>query len=141
MTLLPQDCTLSPYMSVREILVYLARLQGPSRDDARRDARQVLSVDLADRAEERVQQLSHGMRRRVATAQAFLGDPAIIDLDEPTQASTPTRWCDCATCSAASAASARSSSAQPHSLRLEATCDHVIFMENGRCTTRDRSTR
>lgn len=135
MTLLPQDCTLSPYMSVREILVYLARLQGLSRDDARRDARRVLElVDLADRAEERVQQLSHGMRRRVATAQAFLGDPAIILLDEPTSGLDPdqvVRLRDLFR----SQRRQRTLIISSHILsELEATCDHVIFMENGRCT-------
>ena len=69
---------------------HFARLQGLSRRDARRDAARVLElVDLSDRADQRIRQLSHGMRRRVATAQAFLGDPELILLDEPAAGVNP----------------------------------------------------
>ena len=133
-TLLPQDCTLSPYMPVRELLVHLARLQGLSRDDARQDAKRVLElVDLTDRAEQRIQQLSHGMRRRVATAQAFLGDPALILLDEPTSGLDPSQVIRLRDLFR-SQRGQRTLIISSHILaELEATCDHVILMENGRC--------
>ena len=45
--------------------------------------------DLSDRASSRVRTLSGGQRRRLALAQAFIGDPPLLILDEPTTGSTP----------------------------------------------------
>ncbi|MEC7947343.1 MAG: ABC transporter ATP-binding protein [Myxococcota bacterium] len=134
LTLLPQDCSLSPYMPVRELLIHLARLQGLSLHDARTDARRVLElVDLSDRAEQRIKELSHGMRRRVATAQAFLGDPALILLDEPTSGLDPSQVVRLRDVFR-SQRGKRTLIISSHILsELEATCDHVILVEDGRC--------
>ena len=133
-TLLPQDCELSPYMPVRVLLIHFARLQGLSRHDARKDADRVLAmVDLSDRADQRIRQLSHGMRRRVATAQAFLGDPALILLDEPTSGLDPTQVVRLRELFR-SQRGRRTLLISSHILsELEAACDHVILMEKGRC--------
>ena len=133
-TLLPQDCELSPHMPVRELLVHLARLQGLSSRDARRDADRVLDlVDLTDRAGHRIRQLSHGMRRRVAVAQAFLGSPELILLDEPTSGLDPAQVVRLRDLFRAQKGQ-RTLVISSHILaELEATCDHVVLMERGRC--------
>ena len=133
-TLLPQDCELSPFMPVRSLLIHLARLQGLSRADAQRDADRVLDlVALSDRADQRIRQLSHGMRRRVATAQAFLGDPALILLDEPTSGLDPSQVVRLRDLFR-SQRGKRTLVISSHILaELEATCDHVILMERGQC--------
>jgi len=132
-TLLPQDCELPADLPVGELLVFYARLQGMGAAAARRAADQVLDeVALSDRARSRVKQLSHGMRRRVAVAQALLGQPELILLDEPTSGLDPhlvVRMRDLLRARRGAATVVISS----HVLaELEATCDHVIFMEKGR---------
>lgn len=131
--LLPQDCALNPYTTVRETLRYYGRLQGLGRQQARREADRVLeAVDLVDRAGSRVRQLSHGMRRRVQVAQAFLGSPELVLLDEPMGGLDPhlvVRMRDFFREQRGRCTLLISS----HVLHeLEAICDHVIFMEQGR---------
>jgi len=134
-TLLPQDCELNPHTPVRELLIHYARLQGLSHGQARREADRVLDlVALSDRAKARIKQLSHGMRRRVAVAQAFLGSPELILLDEPTAGLDPdlvVRMRELFTAARGTATLVISS----HVLaELEAVCDHVVFMDAGKVT-------
>ncbi|WP_394824363.1 ABC transporter ATP-binding protein [Pendulispora albinea] len=82
---LPQDAILPPLDKVGEFLVHMARLQGTSRDRAESMARAVLEeVEGRDWWNQRCSSLSHGMAKRVQLAQALLGDPEVVLLDEPT---------------------------------------------------------
>jgi ABC-2 type transport system ATP-binding protein len=87
---LPQDAMLPPGDEVGELLVHLARLQDVPRSKAPEAARQALiEVEGADWWRQRCGNLSHGMAKRVALAQAFLGDPDVVLLDEPTAGLDP----------------------------------------------------
>ncbi|NND91815.1 MAG: ABC transporter ATP-binding protein [Granulosicoccus sp.] len=87
---LPQDAQLDPRLGVGRQLRFLARLQGMSARDARLDVQRVLqTVDLADAEHSKPADLSHGMRKRIAIAQALLGSPRLILLDEPTAGIDP----------------------------------------------------
>jgi ABC-type multidrug transport system ATPase subunit len=87
---LPQDAVLPPSDTVGEFLVHLARIQGLSRDKALEASRGALD-EVAGGAwwGQRCASLSHGMAKRVALAQALLGDPEVVLLDEPTAGLDP----------------------------------------------------
>lgn len=87
---LPQDALLDPRFSVLKQLVFFGQLQGMSKAVATQEAERVLAlVDLAQTAKEKPQELSHGMRKRIAIAQAMIGQPELILLDEPTAGLDP----------------------------------------------------
>lgn len=87
---LPQDAVLPPTEKVGEFLVHMARLQNIPADKAETAAREVLAeVDGRDWWNVRCSSLSHGMAKRVALAQAIMGEPEIVLLDEPTAGLDP----------------------------------------------------
>ncbi len=84
LAILPQDSELPLESTPEGFLTGLARLQGLSKDAAKRSVAKILeSVNLADRARASIRSLSHGMRKRLMAAQCFLGEPDLILLDEP----------------------------------------------------------
>ena len=87
---LPQDARLDPNFSIQRQLRFYAKLQGMSGQAARNDVQRVLdTVQLSDAATHKPDSLSHGMRKRVSLAQALLGDPELVLLDEPTAGIDP----------------------------------------------------
>ncbi|MCH1932371.1 ATP-binding cassette domain-containing protein, partial [Shewanella sp. A25] len=71
-------------------LSLFAQLRGMSAKAAKQEALRVLTlVDLADSLKQKPTTLSHGMSKRVAIAQALIGEPELILLDEPTAGIDP----------------------------------------------------
>ena len=82
--ILPQDSDLPNEGRVRSLLIGYGRLQGLSGKGACESAdRLIAAFNLSDKANSSVSTLSHGMRKRVAVAQTFLGEPELVMLDEP----------------------------------------------------------
>jgi len=80
---LPQEIGFFPALTVKETLRYLGALQGIEQIDKSIDAA-LDAVNLRDRLKSRVGTLSGGMRRRLGLAQALLGNPRLLIIDEPT---------------------------------------------------------
>jgi ABC-2 type transport system ATP-binding protein len=83
--LVPQDLALYPTLSTRENLAYFGALYGlGGRLLAQRIERVLGIVRLEERADDRVEVLSGGMKRRANIAAGLLHEPKILFLDEPT---------------------------------------------------------
>lgn len=88
---LPQDFGVYPGVSAEALLDYMARLKGISHaTDRRRQIGELLEIVNLDAAKARaVDTYSGGMRQRFGVAQALLGKPSLLIVDEPTAGLDP----------------------------------------------------
>ena len=87
---MPQYPGMYPTFSVNDCLKYMAVLKGVPRREAKAQIAGLLErVELSDVAKHPVRSMSGGMKQRLALAQAFIGNPRIVILDEPTAGLDP----------------------------------------------------
>jgi sodium transport system ATP-binding protein len=82
---LPEDAGLYDRLTPREHLFYYGKLHGMPEDILRKRTDELLDImELGDRANTKVGDFSKGMKQKVALLRAFVHDPPVLLLDEPT---------------------------------------------------------
>ncbi|MEH6850518.1 ABC transporter ATP-binding protein [Bacillus pseudomycoides] len=81
----PQDIALYPTLSAKENLIFWGKMYGLSGAAAKKRADEVLAyVGLEERAKDKIETFSGGMKRRVNIGVALMHEPELLIMDEPT---------------------------------------------------------
>jgi ABC-2 type transport system ATP-binding protein len=121
-----------PHLSGRENLELFWKSGGAAMADANLD--HALDIaDLGDAVNRKYKTYSHGMRQRLGLAQALLGKPDLLVLDEPTDGLDPQQMRQTREVLRHAAESGTTVLVSSHLLsEVEQVCDHVAVMDKGR---------
>jgi lipooligosaccharide transport system ATP-binding protein len=130
----PQENNLDDELEVREnLLIYGRYYDLPKKTVLRRTDELLDFVQLSDKVNARVEQLSGGMKRRLLIARALINDPEIVVLDEPTTGLDPQArhlvWDRLRALTAEGKTLVLTTHYMEEAARL---CDRLVIMEGGR---------
>ncbi|MBE0583942.1 MAG: ATP-binding cassette domain-containing protein [Desulfofustis sp.] len=130
---LPENCPIYPDMTVIDYLDYVLALRG--MDESERLPLVAETIDrtgLREKATEPIATLSRGYRQRTGVAQAILGGPKLLILDEPTNGLDPTQIKQMRSL-IAELANQSTIIISTHILQeVQAVCDRVIILKDGK---------
>jgi ABC-2 type transport system ATP-binding protein len=134
---MPEERGLYPSMFVGEQVEYLGRLHGMTAADATAATRVWLDrLNIADRAESKVESLSHGNQQRVQLAAALVHEPELLVLDEPLAGLDPTGIDAIGAVLVERARAGCTVMLSSHQLDLvEDLCESVTIIDHGRLLT------
>lgn len=138
---LPENLPVYPEMSVADYLDYAAELKGLRRHERKNEIVRVIdATDLSVKLIDPISTLSRGYKQRVGVAQAILGKPALLILDEPTNGLDPTQTEQMRQLLRQIADDATVMLSTHIMQEVEALCDRVLMMRSGRLVL-DESTK
>ena len=130
---LPENLPVYPDMGVADYLHYAATLRGLEGDDLAAAVRRALGdTDLQGRLLDAIATLSRGYRQRVGVAQAILGSPKVLILDEPTNGLDPNQTQHMRDLIKALAKKATVILSTHIMQEVDAICDRVLILRDGR---------
>jgi ABC-2 type transport system ATP-binding protein len=130
---LPENCPVYLEMTVVEYLDYMASLHGlPEEKRAPLITAAIVRTGLQDKAFQSISTLSRGYRQRTGVAQAILHEPDILILDEPTNGLDPTQILQMRGLITELAKSSTVIVSTHVLQEVQAICDRVIILKNGR---------
>lgn len=135
---LPEFPPLYSEMTPVEYLSFVAEAKGLPYEEATRQVREVMELTaISDVSERLIRNLSKGYRQRVGIAQAMLGNPDVIILDEPTVGLDPKQITEIREL-IRKLGKTKTVIVSSHILaEISATCDHVIIISRGKVVAND----
>lgn len=137
---LPEQPPLYDKMTVREYLEFVGELKGLKAKDARQEAKDIMEkIRLTERENMLIRHLSKGYKQRVGLAQALIGDPPLLILDEPMVGLDPNQIIEMRSL-IRSLAGTHTVMISSHILsEIETICDHIIILDEGRIAAKNET--
>lgn len=129
---LPEQNPLYDEMYVREYLLFMAKMTRCGKGAKEEVEGLIKRVGLTPEAHKKIGQLSKGYRQRVGLAQALLGEPELLILDEPTTGLDPNQLVEIREL-IRSAGRERTVILSTHIMQeVREMCDRVVILDKGR---------
>lgn len=137
---LPEQPPLYENMTVREYLQFVSELKGMKKKGVRQEVEDIMEkTNLSEHENVLIKHLSKGYKQRVGLAQALLGNPALLILDEPMVGLDPAQIIEMRQM-IRSLGKEHTVILSSHILsEIESVCDHIIILDQGQVVAEDET--